>query len=76
MVKTKPRLPSGPGMTAFRCCAACLHAIVAPDEPLDVDGQWFHLGHAPATTDLTPPMAAADVSVRFLEVTDDLEVAA
>ena len=30
------------------CCAACLHAITAPEEPVRYDDCFFHASHLPA----------------------------
>lgn len=30
------------------CCAACLHAITAPERPVQFDGCFFHPAHLPA----------------------------
>ena len=35
-------------MDAILCCAACLHAIVAPASPVLAEGRYFHLDHLPA----------------------------
>jgi hypothetical protein len=29
------------------CCAACLHAIVAPSSPMLLEGRFFHAEHVP-----------------------------
>jgi hypothetical protein len=30
------------------CCAACLHAITAPEQPVRYDDCFFHASHLPA----------------------------
>lgn len=30
------------------CCAACLHAITAPEEPVRYDDCFFHASHLPS----------------------------
>lgn len=47
MVKAKEGHPSAPTMTSL-CCAACLHAITAPERPVRYDDCFFHAGHLPA----------------------------
>ena len=47
MVKAKGPNPSARPMTAL-CCAACLHAITAPEQPVRYDDCFFHASHLPA----------------------------
>lgn len=47
VLKTKQALPSRPPMSLL-CCAACLHAIVAPARPMLLEGRFFHAEHVPA----------------------------
>ena len=51
MVKAKEAYPSAPTMTAL-CCAACLHAITAPEEPVRYDDCFFHASHLPPDADV------------------------
>lgn len=57
MVKAKDAYACAPAMTApslkedlrlALCCAACLHAITAPERPVHFDGCFFHVRHLPA----------------------------
>ena len=51
MVKAKEAYPCAPSMTAL-CCAACLHAITAPEQPVRYDDCFFHASHLPAEADV------------------------
>ena len=47
IVKARESYPCARAMTA-PCCAACLHAITAPEQPVRYDDCFFHASHLPA----------------------------